>query len=131
MNSSEHVNLASFNQRLIVPGELPTPENLRSVLSHYEDIDFKASELREFQVVLDSSLLRKINVESNLRDKARLNSVSAKHSEAWLTAIPNQKLGLVMSPQEFMFALRMWLGISVFPSPPSSVMCPCASVIDP
>ncbi|XP_062502891.1 uncharacterized protein LOC134179892 [Corticium candelabrum] len=46
-------------------------------------------------------------------------------------AIPNQKLGLVMSPQEFMVALCMWLGIPVFASPPSSVRCPCGTVIDP
>ena len=36
-----------------------------------------------------------------------------------------------MSPQEFMVALRMWLGIPVFPSPPSSVRCPCGTVIHP
>ncbi|XP_062511023.1 uncharacterized protein LOC134186939 [Corticium candelabrum] len=78
-----------------------------------------------------SSLLRKIKAESNLRDKARLNSVSARQSGAWLVVIHNQKLGLVMSPQEFMVALRMWLGIPMFPSPPSSIRCPCDTVIDP
>ena len=131
VDGSEHVNLASFDQNLIVPGKLSTREILRSVLSHFEDIDFKASQQREFRDVLDSSLLRKIKAESNLRDKARLNSVSARNSGAWLMAIPNQKFGLFMSPQKFMVALRMWLGILVFLSPPSSVRCPCGTVIDP
>ena len=36
-----------------------------------------------------------------------------------------------MSPQEFMVALRMWLGIPVFPSPPSSVRRLCGTVINP
>ncbi|XP_062518972.1 uncharacterized protein LOC134194086 [Corticium candelabrum] len=69
--------------------------------------------------------------ESNLRDKARLNSVSARHSRAWLMAISNQKLGLFMSPQKFMIALRMRLGIPVFPSSLSIVRCSCSAVIDP
>ena len=84
VDGSEHFNLASFDQNLIVPGELPTRETLRSVLSHYEDIDFKASNQRKFQAVLDSSLPRKIKAKSNLRDKAHLNSVSARHSGTWL-----------------------------------------------
>ena len=131
VDRSEHFTLASSDQNLVIPGELSTREKLMSVFSHHEDIDLMSSKQHELQVVLDSSLLRKIKAESNLREKARLNSVSARHSGAWLMAIPNQKLGLVMSPQEFMVALRMWLGIPVFPAPPSSVRCPCGTVIDP
>ena len=36
-----------------------------------------------------------------------------------------------MSPREVTVALRMWLGIPMFPSSPSSVRCPCGTVIDP
>ncbi len=72
VDSSEHVNLASCDRNLIVAGELPTRENLRSVLSQYEDIDFKASKQREFQVVLDSSLLRKRRLKVTYKIKYAL-----------------------------------------------------------
>ena len=63
---NEHVNLTLFDQNLIVPGDLPTRGIVRTVLSHCEDIDFKASKQRDFQAVLDSSLLQKIKTESDL-----------------------------------------------------------------
>ena len=35
-----------------------------------------------------------------------------------------------MLPQEFVIAVRLWLGIKLFPSSPQSVRCPCGQVID-
>ena len=94
VDSSEHANLTSFDQNLMVSGERPTREILRSVLSHYEDIDFKASKQCEFQVVLTHHCYGKSRLKVTYKIKARLSSVSARHSGAWLMAIPNQKLGL-------------------------------------
>ena len=67
---------------------------------------------------------------STIRDQARLNAISEPHAGAWLTAIPNPNLGLAMSRHEFTVALRLRLGIPLFPSHPNAVCCPCAQLID-
>ena len=59
-----------------------------------------------------------------------MNAISTPHSGSWLPALPNTNLGLVMSWEEFLVALRLRLGIAVFPSPPLLVQCPCGQVID-
>ena len=118
-------------QQLVVPGELSTREILMAEIPDNNDIDIMRSTQHQFQVVLDSSLLRQLKDEANLRDRARLNSVSSTHCGAWIRAIPNPNLGLTMSPQEFTVALRLWLGIHVFPAPPTSIRCLCGIVMDP
>ena len=44
--------------------------------------------------------------------------------------IPNSVFGLTMSPQEFVVCVHLWLGISLFPPPPSSSRCICGSILD-
>ena len=46
-----------------------------------------------------------------------------------LRAPPISSLGLSIHPNEFVIALRIWLGIHCFPSSPLS-LCFCGSVID-
>ena len=36
----------------------------------------------------------------------------------WLRAIPNRNLSLAMPQQEFIVAIKMWIGIHLFPPPP-------------
>ena len=52
------------------------------------------------------------------------------HVGSWLVAIPNFNIGLVMSPSEFMVAVRIHLGIPFFPFPPASATCTCGQVLD-
>ena len=67
----------------------------------------------------------------SLRDKARLSTILSNHAEAWLLALLNPNLGLTISPHEFVIAIRTWLGIPMFPLPPSSILFCCGATIDP
>jgi hypothetical protein len=62
-------------------------------------------------------------------NKARLNTISAQHSGAWLQAIPNPSLGLAMLPEEFVVALCAWLGIPLFSSFLAR-LCFCGHALD-
>ena len=42
----------------------------------------------------------------------------------------NPNLGLSMSQHEFILAVKVWLGISIFPSSPQSLRCSCGQIID-
>ena len=68
---------------------------------------------------------------SSVRDRARLNTISSAYAGAWLRAVPNLNLGLSMLQHEFIVAIRIWLGIALFPDPPDSPRCVCGSIIDP
>ena len=47
-------------------------------------------------------------------DRAKLTAVSAPHASAWLSVIPNEQLGLILSPHEWRAIARWWLGAEVF-----------------
>ena len=47
-------------------------------------------------------------------DRARLTAVSAPHASAWLSVIPNEQLGLTLSPHEWRAVARWWMGAEVF-----------------
>ena len=53
---------------------------------------------------------------SSVWDKARLASLSLKHSGDALTVVPNPVLGLHIRPQEFRFTIMYRLGIPVYPA---------------
>ena len=50
-------------------------------------------------------------------------------SRAWLRALPNPNLGFTIPPHEFVIAIQTWLGIPMFPLPPSVLGC-CGATID-
>ena len=129
MDAKADFTSSTGHQQLVVP-ELSTRGNLMAEIPDDNDIDIMRSTQHQFQVVLDSSLLRKTKDEASLRDKARLNSVSSTHFGARPRAIPNPNLGLTMSPQEFTVAFRLWLGIAIFPAPPNSIRCLFGVVVD-
>ena len=58
--------------------------------------------------------------------KARLIAAAAKHSGAWLTALPHSNLGTLLSPEELRIAVALRLGCSVC----ESVQCRCGSSMD-
>ena len=89
-------------------------EQLRLILP---DLLHPASQ-RSIQWALDSLSYTSLVASLCLRDQARLNTIASPHAGAWLRALPNPLLGLAMPQQEFCVAIRLWLGIKLFPSPP-------------
>ena len=82
-----------------------------------------------FQSVIDSSLLNNVRANSSLRDQALLNTISAPHSGSWLRAIPNPKIGLGMTKEEYVTTSKVWLGLP-FPPPCRVIRCLCGHVLD-
>ena len=54
---------------------------------------------------VDSQNFDLLKQYSSIRDRSRLNTISEPHAGAWLTAVPNPNLGLVMSKHEFTIAV--------------------------
>ena len=96
------------------------------------DTNIDSISQRLLQKQEDTRKFDSLKQSSTIRDQARLNAISEPqpHAGAWLTAIPNSNLGLAMSRHEFTVALRLRLGISLFPSHPNAVRCPCGQLID-
>ena len=65
----------------------------------------------------------------SLQDRTRINTISAQHVGAWLSALPNPNLGHAMPSKEFVVAVRLRLGLTFFPGPPQSILCPCGVVL--
>ena len=57
-------------------------------------------------------------------------NISAQHAGAWLRALPNPNLGLAMPSRKSIKALRVWLGVGIFPPSPNSDLCLCGSSLD-
>ena len=85
---------------------------------------------RPVNILLDSRLWSHLRESASIRDRARINTLTAQHAGAWLRAIPNRNLGLAMPSREFRVALRFRLGISMFPSPSDAKRCACGAIID-
>ena len=49
-------------------------------------------------------------MSSSVANKARILSESAPHSASWLSVVPSAALGLHLEPNEFLVALKWWLG---------------------
>ena len=112
-----------------LPGETDTLEYLKQLLPSWnpplDDIT-----QRSIQDASDRVQLAQLLDSSNLRDLARLNTLSrGRHTHAWLQAIPQPNLGLSMTSSEFSIALRYWLGIPLFRSSHLQ-SCTCRSPLD-
>ena len=107
---------------VVFPGE----SSLRSSLSCGSDY---SSTQHAFQVPHDNERYQSLVSNSSIRDRARLLAASDSTgcSSAWLKAIPNPSLGLAMPVTEFVVAVRIWLGIPLFPT---AQLCSCSSLID-
>jgi len=100
--------------------------------SSFEDLPIsvsKATSQNDIQAFLDDLLFKQLLNCSSIRDQARLRAVSHSSgtSSGWLKALPQPSLGLAFSPHDFIIALRLWLGIPLFPLSP---LCTCLSTID-
>ena len=49
-------------------------------------------------------------MSSSVANKARILSESAPHSASWLSVVPSAALGLHLEPNEYLVALKWWLG---------------------
>ena len=106
----------TFDATLSMPGE-------DSALFYFENISISTSSVSsqcELQASLDNQLFSQIFNTSNIRDQARLRAVSHSSgtSSGWLKAIPQPSLGLALSSHDFVIALRLWLGVPLFPLTP-------------
>ena len=126
----EEATVSSSHPDLFVPGELQSREHLNSILPANSTIFLTTSKQHDIQVILDSSLQSQIKASARLRDKARLNTISAPFASSWIRAIPNPVFGPTMSAQEYIVCLHLWLGICLFPLSPSSSRCYCGSILN-
>ena len=79
------------------PRESAAKDHIRSLVPDSLDtIDFTLSSQRDLQRLPDTKLSTTILEKASLRDRARLNTISAPHAGAWLRAIPNPNLSLAM-----------------------------------
>ena len=92
------------------------------------NIDSPSQHALRLQV--DNGSYEALKLSCTLRDQARLNTISEPHAGVWLRAVPNPNLGLAMSRHEFSIAVRLLLGITLFPAHPSAVRCKCGQLID-
>ena len=112
----------------IFPGEVSSREQLLSMLPSTTAVGLWVASQHQLQEIIDKSLLSDVKNSVCIRNQAHLNSISTPHAGTWLRAIPNSNLGLIVSAEESVIALRLWLGIPIFPS--LSTRCPCGSTID-
>ena len=71
----------------------------------------------DLQAILDDSLFKQLVSSSTIRDQARLRTLSHSSgtSSGWLKALPQPALDVAIPPHDFTIALRLWLGIPLFP----------------
>lgn len=111
----------------ILPGEQAATKHLENLQIHCppDTLTFQSTLHR----ALDNQTLTELLSTVNIRDHARLRSISsASECSAWLRAAPVPSLGLAIPDTEFLTCIRHWLGIPIFHS---TVICPCSAPIDP
>ena len=116
-----------------MPGEIREREKFSVELENHIGTDepaFFTLPQRALQLQLDVIYFQSLKDMSSVRDRARLNTISSAYAGAWLRAAPNQNLGLFMLQHEFIIAIRIWLGILLFPDSPDSLRCVCGIIID-
>jgi len=81
------------------------------------------------QAILDGHQYNQLLSSLNIREHAHLTALSHSSgaNSGWLKAVPQISLGLSIPGPEFVVALRLWLGIALFPLSP---LCVCLSTID-
>ena len=122
----------SIEQDLAFPGESHATQDL--LINHSINLDAQPldpTSQSSLQHQLDKRLYGNLFSTSDLRNQARLNTLSADTiTSAWLKAAPISSLGLAMAGPEFISATRYWLGIPHIP-PSTPLLCPCSNHIDP
>ena len=69
---------------------------------------------KKLSSVIDDTVYLSLCTPATLpQDKARLTAVAAPHASAWLLVVPNNNLGLYLSPHEWRAVTRWWIGADV------------------
>ena len=112
-----------------VTSSFPGEESALSYLKNLSIVSSHLSSQNDLQASLDVQLFANIFNSSTIQDQAHLRAVahSSGTSSGWLKAIPQPSLSLAFSPHDFIIALRLWLGVPLFPLLP---LCTCLSAID-
>ena len=92
---------------------------------------FASTSQTTLQSAIDDQTYSNILSQCNIRDQARLLTLSDSSGLvcAWLRALPSPQLGLALPPAEFVVALRLWLGIPIFPEA-DPALCSCHQLVD-
>ncbi len=83
--------------------------------------DLSSMSQKSRQSQIECSVFANLKESCSLQENARLNTASSIHATAWLREIPNPKLGLAMVSHEFLIAVKLWLGIPIFPYFPKAI----------
>ena len=80
---------------IVVPGETTAQDFLQL---HLPDNNHKidSTSQHQLQLLLGFALWSLLKDSASIRDRARLNTISGQHTEAWLRPVPNPNLGLSM-----------------------------------
>ena len=98
------------NQYLVQAITLFNIQVLPSDAISVESVLFSPIKQRTLSQKLDNCLFQTLLVSSSVANKARILSESAPHSASWLSVVPSAALGLHLEPNEFLVALKWWLG---------------------
>ena len=111
--------LLNLNEDTLLPMEPDILNNI-SVSLGMEPSPEMLDDLTQKQLssMVDGRNLATLNLiledDNDLREKARLNSLSLPHAGAWLEAVPIPALGLYLQPSEFVLAMRYRPGCPVY-----------------
>ena len=85
-------------------------ESIASYAISVESVLSSPIKQRTLSQKLDNRLFQTLLVSSSVANKAHILSESAPHSASWLSVVPSAALGLHLEPNEYMVALKWWLG---------------------
>lgn len=105
---------------LLGGGNLELPYKSRSAelllpITKVSSVDLLPSTQAQLSCLIDKATFSLLFTNSDDSGRARLLSLSAPHSLAWLSALPSSQLGLKLSQEEFMTSLGLVLGLKLFP----------------
>ena len=125
INQSIYINLSDF----MLVGEEMAQKTFVTLFR--SSCPFASTSQTTLQSVIDDQTYANVLSQYSIRDWAHLLALSdsSRLACAWLRALPSPKLGLTLSPAEFVVAVRLWLGIPVF-SEADSVLCSYHQLVD-
>ena len=107
----------NFDNDFLLVGEEMAQQTFINLFTSSSSFPFTSTSQTVMQSTIDDRIYSDLHSQYSIRDRARLLAVSdtSGFAYAWLRALPSPKLGLALPPAEFVVALRLWLGIPVFP----------------
>ena len=110
-----------LKERILIHGDKPCSlENALMLLSNKvgevmgrEDVEGVTQKVISLKVDLHLQLTL-LDSLTELRDKARMASLSLSHTGDWLNVVPSHSLGLHLRPREFIVSILYRLGIPIY-----------------